>query len=326
MKKLFIASLVLVTLLTFIGCSKPAQNGASNNENKTGKIVIKYPNTPWYDAVYIADAKGYFAEQGIEINYVGQISSPQIVPSVASRNIDFGLRHTPLVAIARAQGSPLKIVAAGTETLADYPHMRYVVRKDSNIKEIKDIAGKKVAINSFGACSEFVTREFLKMDGVKGDVQFVVLPDAQQEQALVQGVIDVAIVHAPYSKKATANPELKELLNDYALQEGISGMCPYFTHEDFIKEHPEAVKGFVTAVSKASDWAKGHENEAKKIIADKLKIKVEDVEPWNYYEHQIVKNDAAKWWVDYLEREGKIKPGQVKVEDLYTNEFNPNSK
>lgn len=75
-------------------------------------------------------------------------------------------------------------------------------------------------------------------------------------------------------------------------------------------------------MAKASDWAKTREEEAKQIVAAKLGIKVEDVEPWNYYEHQVVQYDAVKWWIDYLEREGKLKKGQVKIGELYTNEFN----
>lgn len=328
MKNLLALILAILFSLGTVGCSKNAETKTANSNKPASKeIVIKYPNTQWYDAVYIADANGYFKEQGIKINYVGEIPAAQIVPSVASGSIDFGLRHTPLVAMAKAQGSNLKIVAAGTQTLPNYPHMRYIVRKDSGINSIKDIAGKKVAINSFGACSEFVTREFLRRENIDpNNVHFVVLPDSQQEQAVDQHLVDIAIVHAPYTKKALKNPNLKELVNDYAYEDGITGMCPYFTNEDFAKKNPQAVKGFVTAVAKAADWSKTHENEGKKIIADKLGIKVDDVEAWNYYEHQIIPKEAAKWWVDYLERNGKLKAGQVKVEDLYTNEFNPNSK
>lgn len=327
MKKPLIFGLLFTLILTTIACSNQTQTtnaGKSTTNTSKEKIVIRYPNTQWYDAVYIADKKGYFAEQGIEIKYVGEIPAGQIVPAVASGNIDFGLRHTPLVAMARAQGSPLKIVAAGTETIPDYPHMRYIVRKDSGINDITQIVGKKVAINSFGACSEYVSKEFLTINNIKGDIKFVVLPDAQQEQALEQGIIDVAVVHAPYSKKATENPKLKELANDYALDNGISGMCPYFTSEYFIKKNPEAVKGFVAAVSKASDWCKKNEGEAKQIVADKLGIKTNQVEAWNYYDHQIIKQEPVNWWLNYLEKGGILKTGQVKAEDLYTNEFNPN--
>jgi ABC-type nitrate/sulfonate/bicarbonate transport system substrate-binding protein len=322
MKKIFILALISVIITSAVGCSK-GETKQAVSEDKAKEITIKYPKTQWYDAVYIADAKGFFAEQNIKVEYVGQVPAAQIVPAVAGRSIDFGLRHTPLIAMARAQGSPLKIVAAGAQTVSDeYTHMRYIVKKDSAIKDLSEAVGKKVAINSFGACSEFVTREYLKTKGVTGDVNFVVLPDAQQEQALDQGIIDIAIVHAPFSKKAVTNPNLRELTNDYDIDQGESGMCPYFTNEEFIKEDPEAVKGFVAAVGKASDWAKNNEEEAKKIIAEKLGIKVEEVEPWAYYEHQVIQKEAAEWWVNYLKREGHIKADSIKVEDLYTNEFN----
>jgi ABC-type nitrate/sulfonate/bicarbonate transport system substrate-binding protein len=323
MKKFLSLTLSLLVVFGVTGCSKQQQSAAKSDSKQ---VVIRYPNTPWYDAVYIADAKGYFAEQNIKIEYVGQIPAGQIVPSVTGKSIDFGLRHTPLIAMARAQGAPLKIVAAGTQTLEDYPHMRYIVRKDSGIKKISDIVGKKVAINSFGACSEFVTREFLKVNGIKGEVEFVVLPDAQQEQTLDQGIIDLAIIHSPYSKKATENPALGELLNDYAMHKGISGMCPYFTHEDFIKQNPEAVKGFVSAISKATDWARNNEEDAKKIIAEKLGIKTNEVEPWAYYKDQVIVKEAAQWWLTYLETNEKLKPGELKLEDLYTNEYNLKAK
>ena len=156
-------------------------------------------------------------------------------------------------------------------------------------------------------------------------IDFVVLPDAQQEQSLELGAIDLAIIHSPYSKKATENPALIELTNDYELDQGISGMSPYFTHEEFIKENPEAVKGFVTAVSKASEWARENEEEAKQIIAEKLGLSVDDVEPWAYYKNQAIQEEAAQWWVSYLENNDKIKRGQLSVEELYTNEFNPNA-
>jgi ABC-type nitrate/sulfonate/bicarbonate transport system substrate-binding protein len=328
MKRLLMASIILIFLVGLLGsgCLTQAQD-ASNNKQKTEDnttTVIKYPKTQWYDSVYIADKKGFFAEQNITIQYVGEIPTAQIVPAVAGGSIDFGLRHTPVVILARAQGYPLKIVASGTQSLPDYPHMRYIIRKNSSIKSPRDLIGKKVAIDSFGACSEFVTKEYLGMNNIEGKPQFVELPDAQQEQSLEQGIIDVAIIHAPYSKKAVSNPALKEFTNDYKIDKGASGMCPYFTNENFIKKNPGVVRGFVTAVAKASDWTKDHPDEANKIVAEKLGIKVEQVEPWAYYEHQLIKKDAVEWWLNFLEKDGDLKPGEVKVEDFYTNEFNPN--
>jgi hypothetical protein len=65
MKK-FLSLTIALTLVLAAGCSKEQPKPAGGTETKNTEItVIKYPNTPWYDSVYIADAKGYFAEQGI---------------------------------------------------------------------------------------------------------------------------------------------------------------------------------------------------------------------------------------------------------------------
>ena len=85
MKNLLILVLTAILSLGTVGCSK-SNNTNSKNTSNSKEIIIKYPNTQWYDAVYIADSKGYFKEQGIKIKYVGEIPAAQIVPSVASGN------------------------------------------------------------------------------------------------------------------------------------------------------------------------------------------------------------------------------------------------
>src|SRR5512145_3456801 len=111
------------------------------------RFVIKYPNIQWFDPVYVADEKGWFAEEGLEIQWVGEVPAAQLVPAVAAGSIDFANRHTPLVLTARAGGAKLRIVAAGAQTTPDRPHMKYLVLPGSDVKGVKDLKGKKVAIN-----------------------------------------------------------------------------------------------------------------------------------------------------------------------------------
>ena len=94
----------------------------------------------------------------------------QLVPAVAAGSIDFANRHTPLVLTARAGGAKVSIVAAGAQTTADRPHMKYLVVPGSAVNGVKDLKGKKVAINSFGACSEYVLKEYLRRNGLDKDV------------------------------------------------------------------------------------------------------------------------------------------------------------
>jgi len=285
---------------------------------------VKYANIQWYDPVYIADEKGWFEEEGLKIKWVGELPASQLVPAVASRNIDFANRHTPLVLTANAGGAHLKIIAAGAQTTPERPHMRYLVLKGSSIKTAKDFKGKKIGINSFGACSEYVLKEYLKRNGVDKDIQFVTIPDANQEQALKQGLIDAAVLHSPFYEKAVKVGEVREVFNDYVVDKGLSGMLPYFTHEDFIKEHPEVVRKFLKVLVRASNWTNAHHEEAGVIFAKRRGMDPQYSGSWSYYKDGIVASDVqVQWWIDLLVREGKLKKGEIKASDTYTNEFNP---
>lgn len=285
--------------------------------------AVRYPNIQWFDPVYIADHKGWFREEGIQIQWVGEVPAAQLVPAVASRTIDFANRMTPLVLTAIQGGAKLKLVAAGARTTKDHPHMKYLVLPQSGVQSVKDLRGLKVGINSFGACSEYVLKEYLKRSGVDRGVEFAVVSDAHQEQALKTGLIDVAVLHSPYYEKLVKTGGAREIFNDYVVDEGLSGMLPYFTNEALIRERPDVVRAFVKVLVRTTDWVNANPDEAAAIFALKRGLEPQYAGAWRFYEHGLIQDAPVKWWIDYLEREGPLKKGSVKLADVYTNEFNP---
>lgn len=297
---------------------------AAAGEPAKEKFVVRYANIQWFDPVYVADEKGWFAEEGIQIEWVGEIPAAQLVPAVAANTIQFANRHTPLVLTARAGGARVKIVAAGAQTTPERPHMKYLVLPGSPIRGVEDLKGKKVAINSFGACSEYVLEEHLRRNGLDKDVELVVIPDPNQEQALKQGLVDVGVLHSPYYEKVVKTGAARELFNDYVVDDGLSGMLPYFTNEDFARQHPDVVRRFVKVLVRAADWTNAHHEEAGLVFARRRGLDPRYAGSWQYYEHGLIESPAGvQWWIDLLVREGKLRPGQIVATDVYTNEYNP---
>lgn len=314
-----LTTLLSAASVAFAALAAPAHAADAKKE----LFPIKYANVQWFDPVYIADEKGWFAEEGLKIQWVGEVPAAQLVPSVASRKVDITNRMTPLVLTARQGGAKLTLIAAGAQTTPARPHMKYLVKTGSPIKSIQDFKGKKVGINSFGACSEYVLKEYLRRNGLDGSVEFVVLPDPNMEQALTQGLIDVGVLHSPFYEKAVITGAATEVFSDYAVDKGEAGMLPYFTHDDFIKENPEVVRKFVKVLVRASNWVNQNHEEAGRIFA-----KVRGIDPrytgsWSYYENGLIQDGPVQWWIDYLVSIGQLKPGSQKARDVYTNRFNP---
>jgi len=288
------------------------------------KVEFKYPDNPTFDLVYLADQLGYFDGTNTRPKYIGKVSAPQIIPLTGTGEIDFGTRMVPLVISAVASGADIKVVAAGNKTLEDAPHMKYFVRKASGIRTPKDLEGKTIGINSFGACAEFVTKTYLRQKGVDvTKVNFVVIPDDQAEQTLASGNTDLAIIHAPFSGRADHAEPLTRLWSDFDLDGGLGGMQPYSAHGRFIREHPESVRDVVTALAKAGNWVNAHPEDARKLVSERIKLKLEYVDRYAYVDNLIVTEPPIQYYIDVLEAEGKLAKGKVKASDLYTNEFNP---
>ena len=252
------------------------------------------------------------------------MAAPQIIPLVGTGEIDFGSRMVPLVISAYASGADIKVVAAGGKTLEEAPHMKYFVRKDSGIRQPKDLEGKTIGFNSFGACAEFVTKTFLRQKGVDvNKVNFVVIPDDQAEQTLVSGNTDLAIIHAPFSGRADHAPNLVRLWSDYDLDRGLGGMSPYSAHGKFIREQPEAVRDVVTALAKAGNWVNANPEDARKLVSQRIKLELPFVDRFAYVDDLVITEPPIQYYIDVLEREGKLAKGKVAARDIYTNQFNP---
>jgi ABC-type nitrate/sulfonate/bicarbonate transport system substrate-binding protein len=203
--------------------------------------------------------------------------------------------------------------------------MKYFVKADSPIKSIEDFEGKTLGINSFGACSEFVTKKYSADNGVDpASIRMITAPDSEQEVPLLRGDTDVAIIHPLSSGRASANTrDFRLLFSDWDIDGGISGMCPYSVSGKFLSEHPDAVKELTDILSKAAQWNNSHREEARRLMAKRFSFKLEEAEMFEFYENQIIPEENIQYWLDRLEAEKKIGPGQIKLNQVYTNDFNP---
>ncbi|MDF2503089.1 ABC transporter substrate-binding protein [Clostridium sp.] len=351
MKKFLILVLsALMIISLFIGCGKSKSTATSEGENDsskpyTGKFVngkltkpftLKVPTQTGFNEIIIADKKGFLKDVGINLEYTGVLpANVSLAQSVVKGDNDlYNSGHVVTIAQARQAGAKLKIVLQGMVDSPDFDktHMTWFVQNNGKINSAKDLVGKKIAMSSKGSCAELWNSEFLRQNGV--DVsknQILVMPDQQQEQALKQGSIDVAILHAPYNMKAK-NDNLKILTTSYKIGEvdgdGItSGLAVRAFSEDFIKKYPDVVKAYIVADLKAQQYIMSNYDEALKIDADYLKMNVKDVSGNAYPVNQKwLKPEQVDFWIKAAERNkftGFETPGKVKASDLYTNALNP---
>ncbi|NLD46184.1 MAG: ABC transporter substrate-binding protein [Clostridiaceae bacterium] len=281
--------------------------------------------------VLVADAKGFFKEEGLKLVFTGELKSTEILPSVLNGNNDFAETHPNALATYIAGGATIKavgraIIEPGPEVDPKFRHMRWFVRSDSGIKSWKDLANYKKGqnLNHNGlapSCTTFVTSiVFDKYEIGRERLNFINFDTDQAAlQALQQGSIDIACVHPPFYKLAEESGlTLIGDSSDAGLGEA-AGLYLYYFTDDFIKKNPDTVLKFSKAMQKAQVWANENTDEAAKITADFIGSNG-NASHW-YATSTVIDEDQIKPWVNDLVANGKLKEGQIEISDLVTHQF-----
>ena len=131
---------------------------------------------------FVAVDKGFFAEEGIEIeiqNITG--GSSIIVEVVASGQVDMGVCAPSSTILAIEKGVPIKLVGGFEYQFIDKQGKSWdggiLVCEDSDrIKKLEDLKGKKVAVNDYGSLYNYYLRYQLRKRGIDPDKDLTIIP------------------------------------------------------------------------------------------------------------------------------------------------------
>jgi len=277
----------------------------------------------------LAAELGYFDGTGITIENVGYATGgPASLIALASGDVEIGSAATSAV---------LNSIIGGNDFVAAYPsngindevQSIFYVLGDSPIRDIKDIAGKTIAVNTLGAHLDYTIREALHSVGLPSDAaNQIVVPGPQLEQVLRSGQVEVSAFgywQTTFEGAAKQKGGLRAIFDDTDVLGEIAG--GFIVRRDFIEEQPEAAKVFVEQSARALDYAREHPEETRAILAKALAERGENPDIAQYFRGYGVRPGGKaverdlQFWIDVLVREGKLKEGQLSAKDiLYSSE------
>ncbi|EKD71110.1 MAG: hypothetical protein ACD_46C00269G0002 [uncultured bacterium] len=130
-------------------------------------ILDWFPN-PDHAPLIVAKEKGFFKEQGLEVELIGPADPSDPPKLVAAQKADIGITYQPEFMQQVDQGLPLVRIG----TLIDKPLDCLVTLKQSNIQKISDLKGKKIAAGS--GTSNLMLKVLLQKAGLKeNDVELI---------------------------------------------------------------------------------------------------------------------------------------------------------
>jgi NitT/TauT family transport system substrate-binding protein len=196
--------LVFVLALALLAVVMPSTRASAEDAKVSVGLVGAVSDAP----LFIAEAKGYFKEENIEVNLVQFNSGALMTAPLGTGELDVGAGG-PSAGFynAVARGIDVKIVADKATTAPGYGFNPLVVRKalidSGKVKSARDLKGLTIANVTTGDSSEPTITEALKTGGLTwNDVKHVHLSFANQVVAMQSGSVDAGIITEPNATRA----------------------------------------------------------------------------------------------------------------------------
>lgn len=324
--KKIVSVIVLTTLIVNVtGCgSKKASETANvpaEELNKATELRIAGGNV--YFPYVIALQKGFLEEElGSSVKVTATTdfgSGPAIMEAMTAGDIDIALLGDMPVIQVKANNVDVKIISSLFTSTNGY---QLIAAKDSGIKSISNIKGKKVAVMS-GSTNHKLLLKYLEKEHLsEEDLEIVFLKNAEQLAAFVGHNVDAAVTQVPTSTNIIKETGAYEVVN----AEGYDTILTVITgNNEYLRKNPEIVQKFLKALIKANDWTKDHLDEAVQIISEYADQDYDAAKL--YYETRVFEfslrqelKDGLADTINYLYNQGTIS-NKFNVNDLVDDSY-----
>jgi NitT/TauT family transport system substrate-binding protein len=300
-----LTSLGLVFLALFMvfafGCKEETKNVAeTKNEKKLSKFNVGYLGTTGHVMYFIAQEKGFFRENGLDVELFLFNNSGEGINAIVAGKLDAGSFGTapPFTFIER--GVPISIFGGQmTEghALIAKPEVA------EKIKSVADLRGKTIATVRL-ATGDIVLRSALRNAGIdwKKDVTINEMESpAAALEVVKKGSADAGVVWTPFRKMAE-DQGLKILFYSGELN-NLAGhpCCRQIAVTENLKKREQDYKNFLISLIQAYDFYKNNKDESIEIMSKYIKVDKEILLAETYGPHigsspDPHKENVVKFW------------------------------
>ena len=251
-KKITILSASLATVMMLSGCSK-------KQEATTLNIGFQK-----YGILPIVKARGdldkALKEKGVTVKWVEFPAGPQLLEGLNVGSVSFGEAGEAPPIFAQAANSNIVYIAnQPAAPLAE----ALIVPKDSAIKSIQDLKGKRVVLNK-GSNVHYLLLKVLEANHLKlDDIQVVYLPPADARAAFEKGAVDAWVIWDPFFASAEKQLGAKVLATGENL---VNNHQFYLADRKFAEQHPDVLKAVVSELNTTTQWVSQHQTDAAKLL------------------------------------------------------------
>lgn len=306
MKKAALTSLLLLLPL-LPGCRRSAPPPPSRET-----VRVAYTFQPQCTLVHVAVAKGFFSEEGLDIQPDMHAFGKAALQALLDRKDDFAtVAETPV--LFNAMKGEAFFVIANIEASND--NNAIVARRDAGIEVRANLKGKRIGFTP-GTTSDFFLDSFLTASGLtRRDIQPVALKPQEMQEAMRGRRVDAV---------CTWNYPLTQIKRELGTQGLVMLDREIYTEtfniaasQEMVQKRPETIRRFLRALIKAESFVAQYPKEAQAIMATATQIDPDLVrEVWSAFNYVvkldqtliITLEDEARWAMNHKLVDNKEMP------------------
>jgi len=215
-------------------------------------------------ALYVARDRGYFQKEGLEVELIlmrGAVANQALIAG----NVEF--TTVPTAGLQAAlQGAPIKVV------LSTFHKPMFWLYSRPEIRSIKELSGKKVAVSSLGAAGDSALRELFKKNAVDENREVAILAigtTATRLGALASNAVDAAMMTFPHNITA-AESGFRELIS-FIASDIIQLQGAIVTRDALLQSDVAFVEKFLRATIRGMIYYSSNRSGAIPILARNVK-------------------------------------------------------
>lgn len=264
------------------------------------KLSIGMQDNIFPALVWVAKGKGYFEEQGLDVELKRYPSGKLALLGLMNNEVDLcTTADIPIMANSFERNDYLVL-----STITNSDNALWIIaRKDMGIAKPEDLGGKKIATQKDSAAHFFMSMFLLHNQIPESEIDISYMKAVDLPKALINGEINAFSIRNPFIQEA------KDALGDNAIEFFAPGIYRNTFNlvgaKDFVNEKPELIERVIKALIKAEEFTKKNKEESIKVAAEQLGAgrEKEVVADWNTFVFKVsldqslilTLEDEARW-------------------------------
>lgn len=218
-------------------------------------------------ALYAVHA-GWFKGAGLDVDLTAMNSGAAVAAAVAGGAVNVGLSSLVTIIEAHARGVPFTLVAPSGYVSSDVLFAAFVVRTDSAIRSVRDLAGKTIASPGLKDLNALSIMAWIDQSGVDSrTAHFVELSQPASIAAIAEGRVDGAILGTPALTSALESGKLRVLGNPFDAIAKRFQHIAWFTTQSYAEQNRDALMRFSHVMHDAAVYCNAHPRDTVPLVA-----------------------------------------------------------